>query len=507
MNTDSNIAFYPAWGGVTIDGETQLPTSARVHGELTESLANGASSADETGVPYDVNITASSSVAFFVITVIPAENYTGNLTWRATKSTGKVVAEFTANRVCKKNVYLAIQLKYPLWVAKDQQFNIQLIKEDGTLLSTRRGTTRPDEPYRKTAIRAWEDVNVLTAQSGINKPNIKYTPNNPLPFSPNTEPRYQKTWNGKEYLFTDGVVSSISPSFGRDAIEADVPATYTEQVYQNTKVILFSPVVTTCETFKFPDLVVMDNPSALASLSGTTWVNAPKLEHINSLSIGASNITKFDFPNLLSATNLNEGPTGHHAGTNINTSNLSVNVYSPSNNSVAHPGPTYIYSMVEKCLSLNTNFQTRADVTTIGFSKLKYVKSAVSFNLASMFTGLTSFQLLELSYAGGLSIVAPAAATISIPNLKVCPIISLSNYYILPALTSFTSLSYTGNLTMAQVDAILAWCVTFDGNNGRVLLGAGCTITLNAGTTVAPSGTGLANKATLVARGVTVNTK
>jgi hypothetical protein len=61
-------------------------------------------------------------------------------------------------------------------------------------------------------------------------------------------------------------------------------------------------------------------------------------------------------------------------------------------------------------------------------------------------------------------------------------------------------------LNSASVNGILALLVSLDGTNGTTLWGAGKTLTINGGTNAAPSGQGILNKATLVARTATVTT-
>ena len=61
-------------------------------------------------------------------------------------------------------------------------------------------------------------------------------------------------------------------------------------------------------------------------------------------------------------------------------------------------------------------------------------------------------------------------------------------------------------LTSASVNAVLALLVSLDGTNGTTLWGSGKTLTINGGTNGAPTGQGITDKATLVARGATITT-
>jgi len=60
-------------------------------------------------------------------------------------------------------------------------------------------------------------------------------------------------------------------------------------------------------------------------------------------------------------------------------------------------------------------------------------------------------------------------------------------------------------LNVASINAVLALLVSLDGTNGTTLY-EGATVSLNGGTNAAPTGQGLIDKATLQARGCTVNT-
>lgn len=61
-------------------------------------------------------------------------------------------------------------------------------------------------------------------------------------------------------------------------------------------------------------------------------------------------------------------------------------------------------------------------------------------------------------------------------------------------------------LTAASVNAILALLVSLDGTNGTTLWGAGKTLDVSGGTSSAPTGQGITDKATLIGRGATVTT-
>ncbi len=79
--------------------------------------------------------------------------------------------------------------------------------------------------------------------------------------------------------------------------------------------------------------------------------------------------------------------------------------------------------------------------------------------------------------------------------------------------TSGTLKSVNGNITMsanaltaASVNHILSVVASLDGTSGTTSWGTGKTLLLNGGTNAAPTGQGITDKATIIARGATVTT-
>lgn len=157
---------------------------------------------------------------------------------------------------------------------------------------------------------------------------------------------------------------------------------------------------------------------------------------------------------------------------------------------------------------------------------------------------LTSMPLPSLAYVGGLFNPSAMASLVSLscPALqKVGSSVSASNMASLttasfPAMVSYGStislnsglgalanvtlgtngvlqsiagptINISGQaLTSASVNAILSLLVSLNGSGGTTLWGSGQTLTINGGTNAAPSGQGITDKATLIARGATVTT-
>ncbi len=160
LNNDSNIAWYPSWGGASVDGTQTIEMNARVHGVLETAEPVGA--ADLSGsVFYADTFTAVEDVAFFSIDIIPAETFSGRLRWVANKSTGKEVAAFYLDVDFTEGVETSIQFEHPLWASTGQTFTIQLIKDGGGLVRAKPSTTQPSKPWRRTYYRTYTDHKVF----------------------------------------------------------------------------------------------------------------------------------------------------------------------------------------------------------------------------------------------------------------------------------------------------------------------------------------------------------
>lgn len=160
LNTDSNIAWYPTWAGVSTDGVQSVEMSSRWHGDLLNSEPVGLS-ATSGSVPYLDTFTAASDVAFFYLDIIPTETFNGRLRWIATKSTGKEVASFYFDADYTSGLQGLVPFKYPLWISAGQSFTVEIIKDDGSKLSVRPSLSQPTKPWRRTHYREFVDYKVF----------------------------------------------------------------------------------------------------------------------------------------------------------------------------------------------------------------------------------------------------------------------------------------------------------------------------------------------------------
>ncbi len=159
VNNDSEIAWYPAWGGMSLDGWTKHPVTARVHNDTLVASANGNTNYSSS-VDYNYTFTASDDRAFFSVALRCAETYSGRLRWRVVRENGLEVSAFNFNVNLVPNSEFEIPFKYPLWTRAGQVFTLTLTKDDGTFLKVRAGDTNPAEPWRSNRTATYADHEV-----------------------------------------------------------------------------------------------------------------------------------------------------------------------------------------------------------------------------------------------------------------------------------------------------------------------------------------------------------
>ncbi len=155
VNEDSSIAYYPAWGGVSLDGVQHFDTAARTHGPLQVVLPNGAT--HSLGViDYNYQFTCPSNLTFYHVDLVPAETFQGRLRWKVEKSTGREVAAFYFEANFTQGVPARIPFNYPLWATTDQRFQLTLSKDDGSFLQVHVGDDGVT-PWRKNYYSEYTD--------------------------------------------------------------------------------------------------------------------------------------------------------------------------------------------------------------------------------------------------------------------------------------------------------------------------------------------------------------
>ena len=228
-------------------------------------------------------------------------------------------------------------------------------------------------------------------------------------------------------------------------------------------------------------------------------------------------LTSLSFPELVSCAG-NFAPTTMAILTTLNLPLLNdvTGIFGPTTMAAL----TTLSAPALKWVGQNFGPTTMAALTTFNFPSLVYVEGG--FQPGTM-ASLTTISMPALKKIGSSITISGMASltTVSMPAVEVygagitmtTGLGSLSSVTLgTPGtLKLFASSSSTINisgqaLNAATVNGILALLVSLDGTNGTTLWGAGKTVNLSGGTSAAPSGQGIVDKATLVARTATVTT-
>ena len=236
-------------------------------------------------------------------------------------------------------------------------------------------------------------------------------------------------------------------------------------------------------------------------------------------------LTSLSFNNLVGLTN--QGP-------NIGFNNNVVAITScPALTSLSFPmledlGGSYTPATMASLTTLSTpalayvggNYGpgTMASLTTLSTPALAYVGGSLNISIMAALTSVSMPSLLNV--VGSWTVATMASlTTISLPAMvsygsTIAATTGLGNLTTVTLGTPGTLKRISGatinisgqKLDQASVNGILALLVSLDGTGGTTLWGAGKTVNLSGGTSAAPSGQGIINKATLVARTATVTT-
>jgi len=158
-----------------------------------------------------------------------------------------------------------------------------------------------------------------------------------------------------------------------------------------------------------------------------------------------------------------------------------------------------------------------AGLTSLLMPNFLFALSTAAFNSMA---SLTSISLPSLEFFGGTVTVSGCSSLTTVSFPGVVNIIgnitmnsgngALQNVILgTPGITKAMSASINISsqaLTAASVNRILALLVSLDGTNGTTLWGSGRILNVSGGTSSAPTGQGVTDKATLQARGTTITT-
>lgn len=267
-------------------------------------------------------------------------------------------------------------------------------------------------------------------------------------------------------------------------------------------------------TLGFPALQVFGiNTLSISSLAALTSLDFSALTTLigNLVLSGLSSLTTLNFPVLNfggSGISFNSSPALTTLGLPALAKGSTIGFNDLGISSLSLPSLTALRGV----LSTGGN---NPSLTSISAPNL--VVAAGGITLLGV-PALSSLTLTSLSKTGQFSLTTNSAiTTISLPAITiigstVTTVLSIVNA---TALSNFTlgsglkqmagNVAITGcALNQASVDGVLARLAALDGTAGTTVFGTGRTVNLTGGTTSTPSAAGLASKATLQARGVTV---
>lgn len=206
--------------------------------------------------------------------------------------------------------------------------------------------------------------------------------------------------------------------------------------------------LTSLTVISFPELTTILNSLTTSGMAALTTLSFPKLSYISSnfAPSGADLLTVFSFPLLT------------RIGSTFAPATMAILTV------ISMPALTIILGAA--------SVATMAALTTVSLPAMITYGSTITMNSA-----LGNLATLTLGTIGTLKAVT--GATINISGQK---------------------------LTAGSVNALLALLVSLDGTGGTTLWGTGKTLNVSGGTSAAPSGAGIADKATLIGRGATVTT-
>lgn len=276
-------------------------------------------------------------------------------------------------------------------------------------------------------------------------------------------------------------------------VSGSIPVTPFDGVCTQTP-ITFTDPVGGLTSLTFDNLAgIMGSANFLPqSVSAITSISLPKLAYVggNFGPLTMASLTTLSIPVLAYAGQF--VPTGMNSLTTLSAPELVyAGGFSPNTMSALTTFNFPLLRSVPGTFSPNT----MGSLTTVSMPSLVYIASNAS--LATM-ASLTTANFPAMIQWGGTITMNTALGNLA--N------VTLGTVGTLKVITGATTNISGQKLTAASVNALLALLVSLDGTNGTTLWGAGKTVNVSGGTSSAPTGQGIVNKATLIARGATVTT-
>jgi hypothetical protein len=288
--------------------------------------------------------------------------------------------------------------------------------------------------------------------------------------------------------------------------------------YLNLTTINLPSVVRIFGNFEFYNL------TSLTTLSAPNLVSAEGPERIIQ---GATSLQSLSLPSYTSLLTITDAPALTSVVLSDTVFNLDI-TDAPLLTTVSSDASTVSLIMTEDTSTVGITNLTSTNFPNVTNLKLQgYKGTTLSFPLVTVFgvsiyndistltinlPSVTTITVFEINNTSLTSItVPPTVVNINSGDVAVAYNSSLTSLSlgVIGTLKRIddTQLIFTENaLNVASVNGILALLVSLDGTNGTTLFGPGRNVQLVGGTNAAPTGQGLIDKATLQARGVTIDT-
>lgn len=252
----------------------------------------------------------------------------------------------------------------------------------------------------------------------------------------------------------------------------------------------------------------------VSGLGVATSISAPLLKYAAALNLNTATMTTIDFPELVAVGSLLSSSFAMATGLTLSLPKLEVFGGAVTFNVQYVDLPELLFAPGVLAFTFFAGgpgtfsapklqwigaFSLGGNIPTLSFPALKYIDAALGGTASQPF--LTSLSLPALETVGANASAAALVIQVTAPGLTS---------FSLPALKQVGRNGATHNVTITapidqtSVDGILVKLASLDGTNGHQSFNSR-TVNLNGASTAAPSATGLAAKATLVARGCTVN--
>jgi hypothetical protein len=161
VNHADEVAYFPAWHGVSLNGATTIPLGARHPGALGTVEVGGPLNINDTPVEMTWVAPAPFDLALFSIEFMPAEDYSGIIQFRVglDDDSQTELEEFYADVHLQAGVLHRLEMRYPLWATGGKMYRWHVVNQQtGAFLRVRPGDH--GTPWRRTISRPYQTVEV-----------------------------------------------------------------------------------------------------------------------------------------------------------------------------------------------------------------------------------------------------------------------------------------------------------------------------------------------------------